>query len=129
MACSAPTKRRCSIFTERCSSRSPRGTEAAHDRRVPVRRPHGAGGGTPGGRPRRRRNGPTGCGAGASGGERQRHVPGQRSDRRGGRRGAGKRRDGGAGSGGDRKEHTSELQSLMRTSYAVFCLKQKKNRK
>src|SRR3546814_39538 len=24
---------------------------------------------------------------------------------------------------GDRKEHTSELQSLMRTSYAVFCLK------
>src|SRR3546814_4717929 len=25
------------------------------------------------------------------------------------------------------EEHTSELQSLMRTSYAVFCLKQKKN--
>src|SRR3546814_8933035 len=25
-------------------------------------------------------------------------------------------------------EHTSELQSLMRNSYAVFCLKQKKNR-
>src|SRR3546814_8212361 len=25
----------------------------------------------------------------------------------------------------DRKEHTSELQSLMRTSYAVFCLKKK----
>src|SRR3546814_2405584 len=25
----------------------------------------------------------------------------------------------------DRKEHTSELQSLMRISYAVFCLKQK----
>src|SRR3546814_8478743 len=24
------------------------------------------------------------------------------------------------------EEHTSELQSLMRTSYAVFCLKQKK---
>src|SRR3546814_10920810 len=24
------------------------------------------------------------------------------------------------------KEHTSELQSLMRTSYAVFCLKKKK---
>src|SRR3546814_10229276 len=51
---------------------------------------------------RARRNGPTGCGVGASGGERQRHVPGQRSDRRGGRRGAGKRRDGGAGSGGRR---------------------------
>src|SRR3546814_1036038 len=29
--------------------------------------------------------------------------------------------------GGDRRseEHTSELQSLMRTSYAVFCLKKK----
>src|SRR3546814_7568723 len=25
----------------------------------------------------------------------------------------------------DRKRHTSELQSLMRTSYAVFCLKKK----
>src|SRR3546814_4399139 len=29
----------------------------------------------------------------------------------------------------DRKEHTSELQSLMRISYAVFCLKKKKYRK
>src|SRR3546814_4616673 len=27
--------------------------------------------------------------------------------------------------GEDRKEHTSELQSLMRISYAVFCLKKK----
>src|SRR3546814_9537120 len=27
------------------------------------------------------------------------------------------------------EEHTSELQSLMRTSYAVFCLKQKTTRK
>src|SRR3546814_10271811 len=27
------------------------------------------------------------------------------------------------------EEHTSELQSLMRTSYAVFCLKTKKNQK
>src|SRR3546814_10220475 len=26
------------------------------------------------------------------------------------------------------EEHTSELQSLMRTSYAVFCLKQKKQK-
>src|SRR3546814_8618365 len=26
------------------------------------------------------------------------------------------------------EEHTSELQSLMRTSYAVFCLKQQNNR-
>src|SRR3546814_5008715 len=31
---------------------------------------------------------------------------------------------------GDRsEEHTSELQSLMRSSYAVFCLKTKNNRK
>src|SRR3546814_7635332 len=30
--------------------------------------------------------------------------------------------------GGRSEEHTSELQSLMRTSYAVFCLK-KKNKK
>src|SRR3546814_7275861 len=29
---------------------------------------------------------------------------------------------------GRSEEHTSELQSLMRISYAVFCLKQKKNR-
>src|SRR3546814_9661358 len=28
---------------------------------------------------------------------------------------------------GDSEEHTSELQSLMRTSYAVFCLKKKKS--
>mgnify|MGYP000573974549 CR=1 FL=1 len=28
---------------------------------------------------------------------------------------------------GDRKEHTSELQSRFGTSYAVFCLKKKKN--
>src|SRR3546814_1550009 len=27
------------------------------------------------------------------------------------------------------EEHTSELQSLMRISYAVFCLKQKKNQR
>src|SRR3546814_3474458 len=42
-----------------------------------------------------------------------------------GRRGAG-------GLGGDRlprsEEHTSELQSLMRISYAVFCLKKKNNK-
>src|SRR3546814_6867364 len=30
---------------------------------------------------------------------------------------------------GRSKEHTSELQSLMRISYAVFCLKKKKNKK
>src|SRR3546814_1624838 len=36
----------------------------------------------------------------------------------------------GQGRDGDRarsEEHTSELQSLMRISYAVFCLKKKKN--
>src|SRR3546814_4433428 len=31
-----------------------------------------------------------------------------------------------AGGGGRSEEHTSELQSLMRISYAVFCLKKKK---
>src|SRR3546814_6527987 len=31
--------------------------------------------------------------------------------------------------GGDREEHTSELQSLMRNSYAVFCLKNKQTQK
>src|SRR3546814_2372077 len=35
-------------------------------------------------------------------------------------------RDGGDGVRSE--EHTSELQSLMRISYAVFCLKKKKNR-
>src|SRR3546814_8092966 len=30
--------------------------------------------------------------------------------------------------GGRSEEHTSELQSLMRISYAVFCLKKKQNR-
>src|SRR3546814_9477415 len=34
--------------------------------------------------------------------------------------------DGGAGRPGRSEEHTSELQSLMRISYAVFCLKKKK---
>src|SRR3546814_14297813 len=33
-----------------------------------------------------------------------------------------------AGTGGRSEEHTSELQSLMRISYAVFCLKKKKIR-
>src|SRR3546814_14741642 len=32
-----------------------------------------------------------------------------------------------AGAGLRSEEHTSELQSLMRISYAVFCLKKKKN--
>src|SRR3546814_8055649 len=37
-------------------------------------------------------------------------------------------RDGG-GERGRSEEHTSELQSLMRISYAVFCLKKKKKNK
>src|SRR3546814_6236155 len=32
------------------------------------------------------------------------------------------------GGGGRSEEHTSELQSLMRISYAVFCLKKKKRK-
>src|SRR3546814_8035038 len=37
-------------------------------------------------------------------------------------------REGGDSDAADRsEEHTSELQSLMRTSYAVFCLKKKKS--
>src|SRR3546814_9617247 len=44
-----------------------------------------------------------------------------------------RRGDPGAGAGGQEaarsEEHTSELQSLMRISYAVFCLKKKKKTK
>src|SRR3546814_7065009 len=36
---------------------------------------------------------------------------------------------GGPGDGSRSEEHTSELQSLMRISYAVFCLKKKKTKK
>src|SRR3546814_2665876 len=39
---------------------------------------------------------------------------------------ASKRMDGGCRMTGRSEEHTSELQSLMRISYAVFCLKKKK---
>src|SRR3546814_2229129 len=38
-------------------------------------------------------------------------------------------RDARRGAGGRSEEHTSELQSLMRISYAVFCLKKKINQK
>src|SRR3546814_9172409 len=34
-----------------------------------------------------------------------------------------------AGHGGRSEEHTSELQSLMRISYAVFCLKKKTSKR
>src|SRR3546814_2634800 len=45
--------------------------------------------------------------------------------------GPGRRRKRGRGPGTRSEEHTSELQSLMRISYAVFCLKKKtkKNKK
>src|SRR3546814_3403150 len=44
--------------------------------------------------------------------------------------GIGRRRAGREDAFGQRsEEHTSELQSLMRISYAVFCLKKKKKRK
>src|SRR3546814_6179833 len=49
---------------------------------------------------------------------RDRHRPARRADRRLACRAAGHRRS---------EEHTSELQSLMRISYAVFCLKKKKH--
>src|SRR3546814_3680834 len=48
-------------------------------------------------------------------------------DARRGIKPAGRGRSGaGHGSSGRSEEHTSELQSLMRISYAVFCLKKKK---
>src|SRR3546814_6051057 len=40
---------------------------------------------------------------------------------------AARRVTGGSGCRQRSEEHTSELQSLMRISYAVFCLKKKKN--
>src|SRR3546814_1821451 len=42
--------------------------------------------------------------------------------------GPGRRRLQGAGGRDRSEEHTSELQSLMRNSYAVFCLKKKKKK-
>src|SRR3546814_9928811 len=69
------------------------------------------------------------------------HERGYRRHRGGGDRGAGERRartapwrSGGWACGRAlpqlrSEEHTSELQSLMRISYAVFCLKKKKKMK
>src|SRR3546814_1656757 len=58
----------------------------------------------------------TGMGEGANGVQ----------DRRDGRK---KRLAGGGGAHRRSEEHTSELQSLMRISYAVFCLKKTRNMK
>src|SRR3546814_3089324 len=63
------------------------------------------------------------------------HQPGNRARRGAGRRGGGRLRGARQTHRADRacgdrsEEHTSELQSLMRLSYAVFCLKKKKNNK
>src|SRR3546814_10857004 len=52
------------------------------------------------------------------------HLPANRHDRS--CRASGRSRRRAAPTCGRSEEHTSELQSLMRISYAVFCLKQKK---
>src|SRR3546814_7878935 len=69
--------------------------------------------------------------AGGSGGGRDRgcFAPAPASaPRRSPRRARGRPRAGACAGSGDARseEHTSELQSLMRISYAVFCLKKKK---
>src|SRR3546814_8572234 len=73
-----------------------------------------------------------GAGVGRPALHRLDHVPGVPWDlRKGPRAGEAlpedrhRRADRGRG-GGRSEEHTSELQSLMRISYAVFCLKKKK---
>src|SRR3546814_11381715 len=53
-------------------------------------------------------------------------APGRRAGHRG--RVGGLPRRGGDAALSRSEEHTSELQSLMRISYAVFCLKKKKTR-
>src|SRR3546814_8285134 len=59
------------------------------------------------------------------GADPDRLVAGQEGDRRG-RSAEQEERDGELGAEAIRtEEHTSELQSLMRTSYAVFCMKKK----
>src|SRR3546814_8389339 len=81
---------------------------------------------------RRRRAGPRSA-AGAARqrqGLRVRRQPGVAADP--GVVGAGEPARAGGGAGCRRvrsEEHTSELQSLMRISYAVFCLKKKKRKK
>src|SRR3546814_3955696 len=63
-------------------------------------------------------------GGGARRSERRVRGPARPADRERRQRGAARRR-GEARS----EEHTSELQSLMRISYAVFCLKKKRQKK
>src|SRR3546814_7074108 len=52
----------------------------------------------------------------------------RRVDKFGVRRSRREKRQRGEGEGGRSEEHTSKLQSLMRISYAVFCLKTKKKK-
>src|SRR3546814_5659279 len=66
---------------------------------------------------------------GVAAGERNREHPHRHHRREVERRDAGNHAQGLAeGDGVRSEEHTSELQSLMRISYAVFCLKKKKNK-
>src|SRR3546814_5679104 len=60
-------------------------------------------------------------------GSRRQYRLGRRACQGGGRPGRrNRRRPRAVGGEGRSEEHTSELQSLMRISYAVFCLKKKK---
>src|SRR3546814_6593582 len=77
--------------------------------------PHERGGGR---EHRRGRTGDGADGAGGAGAEHDRELPGR-----------GVVGDAGAVRLGRSEEHTSELQSLMRISYAVFCLQKKKKHK
>src|SRR3546814_4032910 len=74
------------------------------------------------------RRGPALRAAGAFGRARHRHrrCPGEHRGRQGPCRASATER---GLSGLRSEEHTSELQSLMRISYAGFCLKKKKNKK
>src|SRR3546814_3544452 len=67
------------------------------------------------------------AGEGAFGAAFPQHMMGHRVERGAGSGGPGIGHDGGPL--GRSEEHTSELQSLMRISYAVFCLKKKKKKK
>src|SRR3546814_2429783 len=68
----------------------------------------------------RHRQGPRRRSFGAGGGGRAAAVPALRAQR-------GRDRDGRLAGAPRSEEHTSELQSLLRISYAVFCLKTKKH--
>src|SRR3546814_3385740 len=77
-----------------------------------------------------------GCGASMDAGLARRHLGGSgqldhshRADRGIRRHGQLQRQFQRSGRGRRSEEHTSELQSLMRISYAVFCLKKKKQKK